>query len=147
MFHRSHSLLIIRLLLCVGVVILTTQTARTQYQGYSAIVELKPSASIARLAERHRVDIVDKTGNSYLVVASPASLRDVSEDPSVTTVEPEFTIEVSERAVPANAAAPLLNPDTVALLNSGKFVWHGGTQVKRALVRQPAFEVIDCEYE
>jgi subtilisin family serine protease len=132
--------------LSILVLLASLPAANSQVEKSPTVVGLASGESIAGLADRTAVEVVDSAGSNYLVLASSVDTEHLRNEPGVVHVEPDFAVGVSETVMPAVNHA-LLNPDTVALLNNPKTVWHGGSPFRKSVVRQKAMDLIEAEYE
>ena len=146
MFNRTSAVLKIRLLLLALIAWFVLPVANTQVMKHPTIIGLSSDESIASFANRNDLRVLDSAGSNYLILASSAEADRLVRESGVVHVEADFAVGVSETMIPAPGDA-LLNPNTVALLNSPATVWHGGSPIRKSVIRQAALDLIECEYE
>jgi subtilisin family serine protease len=146
MLNRAHSRLTLCWLIFLFIIGIALPLANTQDPGYPTIVGLSADRTIREFAERNDLRVLDSAGNHHLVLATTEDVERLAQQPGVDDVETDFAVGVSELGLAGDTTA-LLNPNTVAVLNTPGTVLHGGGLIKESVVRQAAINLIENEYE
>src|SRR5262245_59403456 len=111
MWHRSHSLLRLRIIIAILIVGFVAAPRLSGLETMdTAIITLNAKANAVDLTARYGVTLLDSIPelSKYLVKGTAASLGKLSKDPNFISIEYDIGTEITERAI--------LNESTVALL-------------------------------